>query len=101
MEMEVEVGDIEKKLNEVRFSDIAPRDIEAEEHAREHLEDGMDVNEELADKREIEKLEDMFGGLGGVVQQSVRPTVEGVSELERRVDELVNQLITSNRGMFY
>ncbi|EEB93318.1 hypothetical protein MPER_08043 [Moniliophthora perniciosa FA553] len=58
----LEARTIASQLSNIRFSDIAPRDLEAEAHAREHLEtDGedMDENEEVADKRKMEGLEDM------------------------------------------
>lgn len=90
MEMEVEARDILNQLNEVRFSDIAPRDMEAEEHAREHLEDEMDVNEELGKKRDMEMLEDMLSGLGR--EQKGRPTISTVRGLEERVEELVREI---------
>lgn len=44
----IEARDIVSQLSSIRFTDIAPRDLEAEEHARQHLEDdksGLDVEE--------------------------------------------------------
>ncbi|OBZ68798.1 hypothetical protein A0H81_11369 [Grifola frondosa] len=77
-----EARDIVSQLSNVRFSDIAPPDLEAQRHAREHLEsvmeddnEGMDfeVPEEVAEKRKMEKLEDMIAqmgaGSGGVERQ--------------------------------
>ncbi|KZT28873.1 hypothetical protein NEOLEDRAFT_1145623 [Neolentinus lepideus HHB14362 ss-1] len=64
-----EARDISAQLANVRFSDIAPRDEEAEQHAREHLaeeedEIGMEMQggEEAAERRRMERLEDMMGG---------------------------------------
>ncbi|ETW81528.1 hypothetical protein HETIRDRAFT_247413, partial [Heterobasidion irregulare TC 32-1] len=57
-----EARDISTQLAEVRFADVAPRDLEAEQHAREHLTtygEEMDGNEEVEAKRKVEQLEDM------------------------------------------
>ncbi|KAF9484176.1 hypothetical protein BDN70DRAFT_789102, partial [Pholiota conissans] len=57
-----EAQEISSLLSRIRFSDIMPRDLEAEEHARQHLEaEGMelDVNEDIAEKRDLEGIEDM------------------------------------------
>lgn len=89
-EVEIEARGILNQLNEVRFSDIAPRDLQAEEHAREHLEDGMDVNEELVEKRDVEQLEDMLSGLGS--GQRARPTLDSVRALAQRLEKLVEEI---------
>ncbi|KAI0042388.1 hypothetical protein FA95DRAFT_1575764 [Auriscalpium vulgare] len=83
-------------LAPVRLADIAPRDVEAEQHAKEHLaadadDDAMDDNEELAEKRRTEQLEDMMRSLDGA--GSGRPAeqrigVEGVRELKVRLEVL-------------
>lgn len=72
-----EIRAILAQLSDIRFSDIAPRDLEAEAHAREHLADGegdLPVNEldengmvqdgEAVEKREMERLEDMMSSFG-------------------------------------
>ncbi|KXN81663.1 hypothetical protein AN958_04303 [Leucoagaricus sp. SymC.cos] len=74
------------QLNNVRFSDIAPRDEQAEEHAREHA-------EEIGDKRQMEELEDMLGGLGRE-GKTERPTRESVRRLIEEVEGLARQIIT-------
>ncbi|KAK7468955.1 hypothetical protein VKT23_003454 [Stygiomarasmius scandens] len=94
----VEARDISFQLSRIRFSDIVPPDLEAEAHAREHLEmertdgdkdDAMDENEELADKRKMEGLEDMLAsltaGTGNVAQNEKRPTAEDVQRLKARL----------------
>ncbi|KAJ7041185.1 hypothetical protein C8F04DRAFT_1208450 [Mycena alexandri] len=84
----------------VRFTDVVPRDIEAEAHAREHLAevydgDPGDGNEELGDKRKIEQLEDMLAGLSAEAEtpgKTVRPTLDDVRVLEGRLQALSAQL---------
>lgn len=85
--------DISAQLASIRFSDVAPRDLEAEAHAREHLEDGesydidVDIPEELAEKRELERLEDMLAGMAanGHKGGTTRPTIEDVRMLQERL----------------
>ncbi|KAF5353472.1 hypothetical protein D9756_008014 [Leucocoprinus leucothites] len=74
------------QLNSVRFSDIAPRDLQAEEHAREH-------NIEIEEKRKMEELEDMMGGLGRSGGRAERPTREQVVGLAKQVEELAREVI--------
>ena len=53
----IEARDILSQLSSIRFTDIAPRDLEAEEHARQHLEDdksGLDVKEELVENMKVD-----------------------------------------------
>ncbi|KAJ7043468.1 hypothetical protein C8F04DRAFT_1072167 [Mycena alexandri] len=84
----------------VRFTDVVPRDLEAEAHAREHLadadeDDAMDENEDLADKRKMERLEDMLAGLSaqvGAPDKTARPTLDDVRALEGRLQALNAQL---------
>ena len=52
-----EARDIVSQLSSIRFTDIAPRDLEAEEHARQHLEDdesGLDVKGELVENMKMD-----------------------------------------------
>ncbi|KAJ6614638.1 hypothetical protein B0H10DRAFT_1196773 [Mycena sp. CBHHK59/15] len=90
---------IATSLAVVRFSDVVPRDLEAEEHARQHLvedDSEMDVNGELAEKRQIEGLEDMLSRLtAGRTQTNgdkTRPTQSDVRLLEERLQALSAQL---------
>ncbi|KAJ3709603.1 hypothetical protein C8R42DRAFT_598367 [Lentinula raphanica] len=90
----IEVRSIASQLSNIRFADIAPRDLEAEEHAREHLEmvdedAEMQENEELAQKRAMEGLEDMLASLGSGPDphspaQQRKPTMEDVGTLKER-----------------
>ncbi|KAI0770372.1 hypothetical protein C8Q74DRAFT_895355 [Fomes fomentarius] len=102
-----QVREIAAALANVRFSDIAPLDLEAIAHAREHLEssgpmdqddDGADLadptklNEELKDKRDVERLEDLMaqlsapgGGSSASAPAPARPTAEDVAQLKRRL----------------
>ena len=93
-------------LNNIRFSDIAPPDLEAEQHAREHFEaegaardEEVVRNEELQLKRDVEGLEDMMKGLsaGSVqpAQVSQRPTREDVTKLVARLRALSSALDVS------
>ena len=71
-----EVRAISARLADIRFSDIVPRDLEAEAHARERLADESDIpvngldengvvqNEETMEKRKMEQLEDMMSSFG-------------------------------------
>ncbi|KIM41847.1 hypothetical protein M413DRAFT_71255 [Hebeloma cylindrosporum] len=98
-QMLTEAQEISSQLSRVRFSDIMPRDIEAEEHAREHLEaEGieLDMNEVIADKREVEGLEDMLANLsaynGKSKEKHARPTIDDVQCLKDRLRLLTNRL---------
>ncbi|KAH9475225.1 Protein YAE1 [Psilocybe cubensis] len=97
--MLAEVQDISSQLSKVRFSDIMPRDLEAEQHAREHLEaegEELDVHEDLAAKRDMEGIEDMLASLsagnGKIRGESARPTPEDVQALKSRLGILSNRL---------
>lgn len=93
-----EIRDIQSQLSDVRFSDIVPRDLEAEQHAKEHLaaEDGEEdiiEDEELVEKRKMERLEDMMASVG--TEASLRPNrigPEGVGSLKTRLVILANKL---------
>ncbi|KAI0657354.1 hypothetical protein C8Q70DRAFT_919729 [Cubamyces menziesii] len=107
-----EVREIAKQLAEVRFSDIAPPDLEALAHAKEHLggaamdadadEDAADLtdpaklNEEIKEKRDMEGLEDLMaqmnadGGSGSAVQ--TRPKAEDVARLKERLLAIAQSL---------
>jgi hypothetical protein len=102
-----EAQSISTLLAEVRFSDIVPRDLEAEAHAREHLDaagmgEGMELSdivdsEELRDRRDAEVLEDMMGAMSaggndGKAKKIKRPTVEDVQRLKERLNELCGRV---------
>ncbi|EGN98029.1 hypothetical protein SERLA73DRAFT_26694, partial [Serpula lacrymans var. lacrymans S7.3] len=58
----IEAREIAAALANIRFSDIAPPDLEAEQHAREHLDKDdlpLGAGEESEQKRKLESLEDM------------------------------------------
>ncbi|GBE84881.1 hypothetical protein SCP_0700610 [Sparassis crispa] len=92
-----ELQEMVSQLGSVRFSDIVPLDLEAERHAREHLDmDGEDegeldleLNEELKDKRDIERLEDM---MAQVSAGAARPTREDVQRLKEQLRNLCDEL---------
>lgn len=82
-------------LSQIRFSDIAPGDLEAEQHAREHLED---INDDpaISQKRDMESLEDMLShlaaGSGEGTPRRTRPTREDVAKLKERLALLSTRL---------
>ncbi|KAK0236914.1 hypothetical protein EDD85DRAFT_907735 [Armillaria nabsnona] len=87
-----EARSISSALSSIRFSDIAPRDLEAEEHAREHLEDGV---EEIEEKRKFEDLEDMLSRLSAgesITVDEGRPTLEDLQQLKERLKTLMERL---------
>ncbi|KAJ3894484.1 hypothetical protein GG344DRAFT_41010 [Lentinula edodes] len=101
--MLTEAQSIASQLSKIRFSEIAPRDLEAEAHAREHFEmdeedAGMEESEELAEKRQMEGLEDMLKRLnsGGVdtdpADQYKKFTLEDVQALRQRIISLCTMI---------
>lgn len=92
-----EAREISAQLGNIRYSDIEPRDLEAEQHAREHLEaegQEMEVNEEMEKRRQMEEVEDMLASLspGENVNASGRPTAEDVVRLKERLHALSSRL---------
>ncbi|RXW21414.1 hypothetical protein EST38_g4424 [Candolleomyces aberdarensis] len=94
-----ETQTIASQLAEIRFSDIAPPDLEAMEHAREHMQNtGEDLvmdSEELEEKRNVESLEDMLAGMSAdsrVESKTRRPTMQDFESLKRRLESVVGQL---------
>lgn len=95
---------IASELGNIRFTDIAPPDLEAERHAREHLEDRADddgdddivLNEELQEKREMESLEDMMARISAgaipATDRKGRPTAADVTALSVRLKTLAGRL---------
>ncbi|KAF9219245.1 hypothetical protein BS17DRAFT_718092 [Gyrodon lividus] len=92
-----EARNISTILLSVRFSDMAPPDLEAEQHAREHLSfDDLEFaeNEELVLKRDMEGLEDMLSRLTANVVSAARaapqgrPAKEDVAKLKDRLRAL-------------
>ncbi|KAF9468240.1 hypothetical protein BDZ94DRAFT_1246270 [Collybia nuda] len=87
-----EAREIAAQLGRVRYSDIEPRDLEAEEHAREHLEmEALETdNDEILEKRKMERIEDMMAKLAASTQttERVRPTLEDVYKLKARLETL-------------
>ena len=93
-----EARSVSAGLGDIRFSDIAPPDLQAEQHAREHLEAEQDVveNEELQGKRDVESLEDMMARMGAGTskadQKTGRPTAADVEKLAARLQSLAEGL---------
>lgn len=93
-----EARSISGALSAIRFSDIAPPDLQAEQHAREHLEAEGDMVEDegLQVKRDIESLEDMMARMGAtngrVEEKTGRPSAEDVERLSARLKALAESL---------
>lgn len=92
-----EAREIAAQLGNVRYSDIEPRDLEAEQHAREHLEmDGeeMEVNDDIEKRRQMEGVEDMLARLsaGTETKTTGRPTEGDVLQLKVRLTALSGRL---------
>ena len=110
-----ELQDISSKLSRIRCSDVVPPDLEAEAHARLHLDDDSEdesaaLSEELAQKKDMEGLEDMIermnttstggGGGGGEGDNrtsswsagSDRSSVGDIEVLKIRLKELAGRL---------
>lgn len=85
---------ISTSLSQIRFSDIAPGDLEAEQHAREHINDDPAISqtEELSQKRDMEILEDMLSQLAAEGTPRTRPTREDVAKLKERLVLLSTRL---------
>ena len=93
---EVDALEISSQLSKIRFSDIMPHDLEAEEHARQHLGEDVeiDVHEKIAATRDIEGIEDMFANLatGTNFTGTTRPSVSDVHILKDRLKVLSDRL---------
>ena len=101
-----EARDIAAGLAKVRLSDIAPPDLEAKAHAKEHLDSldhgrdaggVVDMPEELVEKKKIEELEDMLEGMNASAGAGnlARPTVEDVRVLKERLYALCSSMAIS------
>lgn len=92
-----EIKEIQSQLSDIRLSDLAPRDLEAEEHAKAHLatEDTEVIeDEQLNERRNMEQLEDMMSSISADGSRS-RPGRLGPDDLrllEERVEVLTRLL---------
>ncbi|KAJ3805425.1 hypothetical protein EV368DRAFT_69488 [Lentinula lateritia] len=100
--MLTEARSISSQLSKIRFSEVAPRDLEAEAHAREHFEMDeedawMEESGELVEKRQMESLEDMLTRLNSGVDtnptdQYKKFTLEDVLVLRQRILSLCTMI---------
>ena len=94
--IQAEAQEVSSQLSKIRFSDIMPRDLEAEEHARQHLEEGdeIEVHEKIAATRDIEGIEDMLANLaaGTNFTGTTRLSVDDVHILKDRLKILSDRL---------
>jgi len=91
---QVDAQEISSGLSKIRFSDIIPRDLEAEEHARQHLQEEIDIHEKIAAQHDIEGIEDMLANLTAGTNPSgtTRPSVDDVRILQNRLKVLSDRL---------
>ncbi|TFK71557.1 hypothetical protein BDN72DRAFT_764773 [Pluteus cervinus] len=92
-----EIRQITSNLSDIRFSDIMPPDLEAEEHARQHLVqegEAMDESEEIAEKKNVERIEDMFASLsaGANPDRLTRPTTQDLHRLSQQLKSICTRL---------
>ncbi|KAF6761641.1 hypothetical protein DFP72DRAFT_1031086 [Ephemerocybe angulata] len=95
-----ELRNIAAQLADIRFSDIVPPDLEAEEHAREHMRtegEALEMDsEELKDKKDVEGLEDLLAGMSasgnGKERKPQRPTMQDFEVVKKRLEALVGTL---------
>ncbi|EIW81298.1 hypothetical protein CONPUDRAFT_56374 [Coniophora puteana RWD-64-598 SS2] len=93
-----EARTISAALADIRLSDIAPRDLEAEEHAREHLQDQMSDEPslpaigEMEERKKMEQLEDMLNQLTAGSAIAPDRTVQDVAKLTERLDLLARSI---------
>ena len=95
--IQADAQEISSQLSKIRFSDITPSDLEAEEHARQHLEEEgveIDVHQKIAATQDMEGLEDMLANLaaGTNVTGTTRPSVDDVRILKGRLKVLSDRL---------
>ena len=105
-ETAAETQAISAALSNVRFADVMPPDVEAEEHARRDREvygDDVDGPDTTAKTREMDLLEDMVARMNtGTGSEAVtndretkgapRPTTEDVKALKSRLESLATRL---------
>lgn len=94
-----EVRQVTSLLADIRFTDITPRDVEAEEHAQEHAwvnGNQSEMSEEVAAGTRIGGPEDVLSTIAaeassGEIQRG-RPTIDDVRQLKMRLEHLIQRL---------
>ena len=92
-----EIQEINARLSRIRFCDIIPPDLEAEEHARLHMEEDGDELDVVGrqEGRELERLENLIEQMNTDsegVKEKGRPMGEDVEVLKIRLDQLAARL---------
>lgn len=89
-----EVRIITSLLADIRFNDITPRGVDAEEHARQHIKVGSHsvVNEGVDVGTSVNELLQPIAGTSSVEVQSDRPTMDDVKQLKKRLEDLIQRL---------
>jgi len=79
-----EIGEITKRLSTIHFTDLAPPDLEAEAHAREHLEDNTQERQ-MIDGVPLEKI------LNSAEEVHERPAVEELRTIRGRLEDMLQR----------
>jgi hypothetical protein len=82
-----EMRDIAMQLSNVRLTDIAPPDLEAEAHERLHLEESNTPEMEVHQSAEVPSTE-----TDGSPESHGRPTVEDITHLWSRLEAVIGLL---------
>jgi hypothetical protein len=89
-----EVRLITSLLADIRFADITPRDVDAEERARQHsnVVDGQSVVNEGVDAETCMDRPQPIVGTSSAETQSDRPTMDNVRQLKKQLEDLTHRL---------
>jgi len=95
--MVTEIRNITRQLASVSLTDIAPPDLEAEAHAREHLELAeREANDKPTEKRDLEGIGDMLADMSVRSPNAGRTkggtTLEDVAHLKKQIETLSQAL---------
>lgn len=74
--------EIVRRLGKLKVQDVAPKDLEAEAHAREHGEE-VEVPAELAEKREMQGLEHQLQAMGSGITNEQQEWPSGQQEVQQ------------------
>lgn len=77
----MECREIVNSLGKLQESDVVPVDLEAEQHVKEHEEEGMSL--EMIERREMKKMEEKMMNLGGNNQVKTVRLEECKARLEK------------------
>lgn len=87
-----EARNIYLQLSRIRFTDLMPPDIEAEQHSQHH-DSPQDLNEELKEKQNVEHLADMLERMSAGTSKTTttsRPSIEYLQALKAQLKALAD-----------